>query len=165
MTKELVTAADIPTHKLTVKTEDGRFKVFYVSEKQAIVLRAGINGNDKFICLSKDVDKDAPSFYPKWGACLEKISREEAESRMRRYENTVSSVIDEQKEQAKKFESEKVDAWIQQNPEAWEQKRKDAFVKLKSGNMFSGASEVVQSVLIRMEARRIVHAEITKPTS
>lgn len=164
MTKELVTSADIPSHKLTVKTEDGRFKVFYCTEKQATIIRNGINGADKFLCLPKDIDKDAPTFYPKYGACLEKISKEELESRKKRYDTTVSKVNEQEQEKAKKFESAKVDEWITANPEGWKISLKAAAEKLSSTPIFKSASEVVQSVLVRMEARRNVHDQIIKPT-
>lgn len=165
MKKELSTLADVPTHKLTVKLEDGRFKVFYVTEKQAERLQIGINGSDKFICLSKDVDKDAPSYYPKYGSWLERIPKEEQKARQERYDHSITKMTDEHNEQVKKFESEKVDKWIDENPEAWETKKQDAFVKLKAGTMFNGASDVVQSVLVRMEARRMVHDQIIEKPS
>lgn len=165
MNQELATQADIPSHKLTLKREDGTFKQFYLTEKQAFVISKTINAPDQFIVLPKDIDRDSPSFYPKRGAWLERISKDEQEARMKKYDRAVDAVAEAKQEEAKKFESGKVDKWIEENPEAWEQKKQDAFVKMKSGTLFNGASDVVQSVLVRMEARRMVHADITKTAS
>lgn len=164
MTKELSTQADIPTHKLTLRISEDRYKTFYVTELQAERLAKGINGSDQFISLSKDVDPDAPSYYPKYGSRLERLTKAEMKARQERYDRVVETYVEEKQEEKKKFESEKVDAWINENPEAWEQKKQESFVKMKSTPMFSSASDVVQSVLVRMEARRMVHAQIIKPT-
>lgn len=164
MTKELITQADIPTHRLSIMVDKDHFKTFFVSEKQAEMLWEGINGKDNFICLSKDVDKDAPSFYPKFGARLERLSKEEIRSRQEAYDRSLKTHVEEKVEQKKKFDSEKVDGWIAANPDAWEDRKKAAFEKLSKSTMFLGATDIVQGVLVRMDARRILHEDITKPT-
>lgn len=82
---DIVTQKDTPTHRLTVKLEDGTFRTFRLTKTEAAWLADNINSNDPFIVLPQTIDPRAPSFYPKRGATLEAMTDQEIQDARRRY--------------------------------------------------------------------------------
>lgn len=157
----LVSAKDTPTHKLIVKLEDGTFKTFYLTEKEATWMASVINGVDRFIVLPKTIDPAAPSFYPKQGATMSRMSREELDARATRYINMAKPVRDEEVEKAKAESTAKVRAWVKEHPQEFEQMEREAEERLAAQKgMFHIASKNVKRNLIRYEALRALWAKM-----
>lgn len=76
MTTELVREEDCPTHRLSIETKNG-FKTFYLTKKEAQWISDHINDPAQFIVLPPTIDKNAPTFYPKHGAVLERMTEDE----------------------------------------------------------------------------------------
>lgn len=153
MTTELATTQDAPTHRLTIKLEDGSYKIFHLNEKQAEWLAQNINSPDRFIVLPKNVDKDAPQFYPKTWATLERMSAEEIEQRRSRYAKAVQTEQEKAAEAKKREEQKVVRAWIDANPEEFADMRKKAAEKLASmPGIFHAASDGTKRSLVYFEA-------------
>jgi hypothetical protein len=153
MTNELATAQDAPTHRLTIKLEDGSYRLFHLNEKQAEWLAQNINSPDRFIVLPKTVDKDAPQFYPKTWATLERMSEEEVEQRRNRYIKAVQTEQEKEAEAKKREDQKAVRAWIDANTDEFEGMRRMAAEKLAgSPGMFHAASDGVKRSLIYFEA-------------
>lgn len=161
MTHELATAQDAPTHRLSIKLEDGSYRTFHLSEKQAEWLAQNINSPDRFIVLPKSVDKDAPQFYPKTWATLERMSDEEIAARANRYRKAIQSAEEKADEEQKKKDQAVVRDWIAANPEEFEAMKQQAETKLKnSPGMFHAASAGTKESLIFWEAMRAVYASL-----
>lgn len=164
MTYSLVTAKDIPTHKLMLKLEDGSFRTFYLTAQEAEWVARNINSMDQFIQLPKTVDANFPSFYPKRGAWMERMPKEEAEARQRRFVG--QGVGNVQEDAAKKEREAKVKEWIEGNPEAFDLMKQEAKERLKKGNgMYNIASRGTQKHLERYEAIRAVHLFLSPPSA
>lgn len=161
MTNELATAQDAPTHRLSIKLEDGSYRTFHLSEKQAEWLAQNINSPDRFIVLPKSVDKDAPQFYPKTWATLERMSDEEIRARANRHRKAIRSAEELADEEQKKKDQATVRAWIEANPKEFEAMKEQAAMKLRnSPGMFHAASEGTKESLIYWQAMRDLYASL-----
>lgn len=161
MTTELATAQDAPTHRLSIKLEDGSYRTFHLSEKQAEWLAQNINSPDRFIVLPKSVDKDAPQFYPKTWATLERMSDDEIRARANRHRKAIRSAEELADEEQKKKDQATVREWIASHPEEFEAMKQQAETKLKgSPGMFHAASDGTKQSLIYWEAMRAVYASL-----
>lgn len=145
----LTSPQDQPTHRLTLKLEDGTFRTFFLTPKEAEWMARNINSNDPFIQLPAAVDPAAPSFYPKRGAWMERMSAEEIAARKKRY-----SVPAETKEDyTKKKRNQEVIAWSKNNPVEYGRMVLAARERLrKGGGFFLLASRNSQEFLIKYEA-------------
>lgn len=156
---QLVTEQGVPTHRLIVKLDDGTFKTFFLTEKEADWMANHINSSDQFIKLPRSVDPNAPSFYPKRGAWMEKMTREEIQSRAESYARSkaVTDVKNEEEEKKKREMSEKVKKWITENPGGWEKKLDEAAKELsgKKG-IFHSASKETKKNLVKFHAMYLV---------
>lgn len=161
MTRELATAQDAPTHRLSIKLEDGSYRTFHLSEKQAEWLSQNINSPDRFIILPKSVDKDAPQFYPKTWATLERMSDDEIAARSNRYRKAIKTAEEKADEEQKRKDQETVREWIASHPEEFESMKQQAETKLRNTpGMFHAASEGTKVSLIYWEAVRAVYASL-----
>lgn len=162
---QLITQKDMPTHKLIVKLEDGTFRHFYLNPRQAQAIANSINGIEQFICLPKDIDSNSPTFYPKRGAWMEKMSKEELQARLEAYGRS-KAVVDaktEAEEAEKREQSRMVRAWVDAHPQEWkkylEQAAKELPNKLK---IFNSASKGAKKSLIKAEAMSLVGDLLTQ---
>lgn len=161
MTQELATAQDTPTHRLSIKLDDGSYRTFHLSEKQAEWLAQNINSPDRFIVLPKTVDKDAPQFYPKTWATLERMSDDEIAARSNRYRKAMQSAEAKADLEQKRKDQEVVRAWIEAHPEEFAAMKEEAAVRLRqSKGMFHAASAGTKDSLIHWEAMRAVYASL-----
>ena len=113
---------NIATHKLTVKLEDqGQFTNFYLTEQEADWISKTINGPEQFIVLPKAVDPDAPSFYPKRGAWLERMDPRERERQMKEKAIRQADAEREEREaEERKALSIATNQWIKEHPKQYE---------------------------------------------
>lgn len=159
MTQEIITQRDMPTHKLTVKKEDGTYRQFYLNQKQAEWMAKNINSVEPFIVLPKDVDPNSPQFYPKRGADMEKLSEDDLDRLRRKYQNSTQAreVRDEEEERKKHENTEAVRQWMSDNPKEFEKLLDEATKNLTSRKgIFHSASKNVKKTLIMFEAMRYV---------
>lgn len=158
---DLVTLKDVPTHRLTVKLEDGSFKVFYITEQEAVWLTKSINSVEPNLILPKSIDPAAPSFYPKRGSWMERMTKEEITARSRRYAHTTSTIRDQVSESRKKEDNAKARAWIEANPEQFLIMQREAEKKLNdSKGIYHSASDGTKACLIKYEALRNVYVKL-----
>lgn len=163
MTHDLATAQDVPTHRLSIKLEDGSYRTFHLSEKQAEWMAQNINSADRFIVLPKSVDKDAPQFYPKTWATLERMTDDEIAARSNRYRKAIRSAEEKADEEQKKKDQALVREWIETHPKEFEVMKDQATEKLtKNPGMFHAASTGTKQSLIYWEAVRSVYAHLLK---
>lgn len=168
MTTSIITQQDIPSHRLSIKIfedEDGQeHRVFYLNEKQAEWLAKNINSADRFIVLPKEVDPNAPSFYPKTWARMEKMTNEEIEARRDKYMNIVDKIKDENIKKERSEAAMKVRKWIQDHPTEWEDSLllTEAELKSNKGGHYSFASENIKKSLVWYESMRKLDLEINK---
>ena len=158
---QLIRAEDAPTHKMTVKLEDGTYRVFHLTEKEAVWFADNINSvhpNIAFTNAHRHIDPNAPSFYPKRGAWLERMSRAEVEERHRRYVQSKRAEVDaEEAERAKAERSKAIRAWVKANPEEFARMEREAAERLLQGRgMYHSASKPVKQYLAHYEALRAV---------
>lgn len=163
MTHEISTTKDTPTHRLNIKLEDGSYRTFHLSESQADWLAKNINSPDRFIVLPKSVDKDAPQFYPKTWATLERMSDDEIAARKNRYMKSIQTAEEKADEEQKKKDQALVREWIETHPKEFEVMKDQATEKLtKNTGMFHAASTGTKQSLIYWEAVRSVYAHLLK---
>ncbi len=161
MSTALTRAEDAPTHKLTIKLDEGSYKVFYLTEKEADWMAKNINSPDRFISLPKSIDSEAPSFYPKTWARMGKMTHEEIESRRNRYVNP-EKIIDAEKEKKQKEETALVRSWIDGHPTEYESLLNKALETLSGRpGMWHSASKGVKKSLVQWEAWRMVYEMVT----
>lgn len=117
---------DIATHKLTVKLEDmGKFKTFYLTEKEAEWISKTINGPEQFIVLSKAADPNAPSAYPKRGAWLERMDPRERERQLQEKAIRQAATAQAEREVQDRVTLTLVtNRWIETEPEQYEEVRR-----------------------------------------
>lgn len=161
MTHELATAQDTPTHRLNIKLEDGSYRVFHLSEKQAEWMAQNINSPDRFIVLPKSVDKDAPQFYPKTWATLERMTEDEIAARSNRYRKAIETAEEKADAEQKRKDQETVRAWIESHADDFAAMKEQAETKLRNTpGIFHAASEGTKESLIYWEAVRAVYASL-----
>lgn len=152
---DLVTSKGTPTHRLTVKLEDGTFRTFYLLEQEAEWIATAVNGVDPFIVLPKTIDPAAPSFYPKRGAWLERMKPEEVEARQRRYAPPAPAEVAAETAAARAAAKE----WIAKHSADFDRLQVIAHGTLEKsgGGFFRMASKGVRASLAKFEAQRRVY--------
>ena len=163
----IIGAKDFPTHKLTVRLEDGTFRIFRLNGRQAQFIVEHINSVEQFIVLPRDIDPDAPTAYPKRGAWVEKMSAEELEAGRRRYADSTRAFMNAEQEAAvsaaRAERTKAIRAWIGKHPEHFERmKMRAAAALVVAGGMYHHASKSVKASLAHYEAMRAVDDILAK---
>lgn len=160
MNRDVVTAKRMVSHRLIIKLDDGSFRSFLLNIYQADMIAANINSVEPFIVLPDDIDPDSPTFYPKRGAWMEKLTEDEKIAYARRHDRRPESNV---QDELKAAESKRVHDWIETHAEEFGHMREDAELKLlNSKGIFHSASKNVKENLIWWEARRMVADSLTQ---
>lgn len=164
---QLIRAEDTPTHKLVVRLDDGTFRAFYLTEEEAVWVARNINTVEPNLVLPRSIDPNAPSFYPKRGAWMERMSQAEIATRRARYADKARASVSvggsEAAEAAKREKSSRIRAWVKGHPGDFERMQHEAEDRLRNGKgMFNSASRGVRRNLVRFEAYRAVDDLLSK---
>lgn len=152
----LVTDKDVPTHRLTLKLEDGSFRTFHLTPAEADWMARNINSVDPFIQLPKSVDPNGPSFYPKRGAWMERMSADEMQARRTRH---TAAAAPKENDVERKKRNASISKWIAANPKEYEKLRAESQQRLEQqGGFYKIAKRATREHLARYEAMRAIEA-------
>jgi hypothetical protein len=125
--KSLSLPGNFPTHILTIKMGSGDFKKIFLSKEEAKYVAASINSRDQFIVL-----RESGEAFPKHGAELRKLNKEEIEAIKKNHERASEMVKEEEDIKRQKAEHERAEKWIEDNPEEYANLRERADKELLS---------------------------------
>ena len=77
--KELAKLQDSPTHRLSVKLDDGTFKLIYLRKDQAKSILKNINSRDQFIVIEEEA-------HPKFSCRVVKLTEKDKKELIRKHE-------------------------------------------------------------------------------
>lgn len=156
---KLATLQDSPTHQLSIKLDDGNYKVIYLRHAQAESILKNINSKEQFIVIENES-------HPKFACRVTKLTKRDMDELDRKYKLAakLQNKNKEEEEQEKKiaFENKKreeVKNWCIANPEKAREYMVQAEDKLRRDHpMFSALGES-RIGLVKCEARKMIRSK------